>query len=554
MIASMSSSDSVTNTQRMVTQLNSEYEAKEVEEQATFRNFNVSPVSPKAPSTEASFHETTQLDTTNKSATIFTKRDNSRRSQSLSTEHKLSLGDSIGEGSNSSVYSVSVNNSTSFLAFKTFNKLESITDSESEYDYDESVFDEHMAVDVMSFNALNELTKFKRECLENKPELNNLVTLINQKIKQITGGNSNDEKALDNDVALQQIRDYFEDIENNLKQRTDDKTILSQYADVKTKVLTPEAQQPESGASTRSESNSSHSDYQRELFVYAAIPEHPRILKCHGGKVIDNLEGILFEDLGKSSMESTLTMLKRSFVKGAISSEAFWSCFKDLFIQTCDGLNWMHKHEWVHGDLKPDNILVRQANSNDTDEVRFHATLIDLGRAAQVGDDFLLGHELYIPDNLIKQKTESQKVKATTSLDCYALGKMLHDEYRTITGTTNREERYKKHIQKYKNIGYLQEKNFGRDEEHVQAELRSTNLISTEEIANMQEMKQLNEFDCENLAQLAQLANLLTNEESRERLSIPQALQHPFFTNHTQDIKQFNATIGRLKRIKDGLS
>jgi serine/threonine-protein kinase len=95
-----------------------------------------------------------------------------------------------------------------------------------------------------------------------------------------------------------------------------------------------------------------------------------------------------------------------------------------ITIETCDALDYIHKHGVVHRDLKPENIMVDQE-----DQIK----LIDFGIAGLAGARRLtfskLSNVLGTPDYISPEQVKGKRGDART--DIYTLGVML---YEMLTG------------------------------------------------------------------------------------------------------------------------
>lgn len=87
----------------------------------------------------------------------------------------------------------------------------------------------------------------------------------------------------------------------------------------------------------------------------------------------------------------------------------------DIVYQMMQGLNYMHKQNVTHRDMKPENILLV---SNDIDD--FEIKIADLGFAQKfdkkTGLDLVLGTPLYMAPELVRHERYSEKV------DVWSLG------------------------------------------------------------------------------------------------------------------------------------
>ncbi len=142
-----------------------------------------------------------------------------------------------------------------------------------------------------------------------------------------------------------------------------------------------------------------------ELEILAAT-QHPRLLTLYDAD--EDVRGSFFVTEfipGKSLM----SLMKRQSLPEKL--------LIDIAMQTIEALHSLHKSGYVHGDLKPDNIMITQeANQN-------MVKLIDLGCSKKQGEkqkgDFFMGCCYYAPPELLRGKP------FTTATDLYSLGHLF---------------------------------------------------------------------------------------------------------------------------------
>ena len=94
--------------------------------------------------------------------------------------------------------------------------------------------------------------------------------------------------------------------------------------------------------------------------------------------------------------------------------------------QVAEGLAGLHARGWLHGDIKPDNVVLGEAG---------HATLTDLGFARRLGTPEcgagtpLLGTPNYASPERLEAETE-----LTAQTDVFSLGVMLREMLEAIAG------------------------------------------------------------------------------------------------------------------------
>lgn len=146
----------------------------------------------------------------------------------------------------------------------------------------------------------------------------------------------------------------------------------------------------------------------------AVVLSHPALLSCEGSFYNEQAAGsLVFEFMSGGTLRERL----RRYGKMSIS-EAL-----DCVVQILNGLIELHKQGWVHGDLKPENIYLRQADGDGVSYV-----IGDLG-SCRAMKDLALGHTAVgtpaysAPETLFKK----QDVRS----DLYSLGIMA---YEMVTG------------------------------------------------------------------------------------------------------------------------
>lgn len=94
----------------------------------------------------------------------------------------------------------------------------------------------------------------------------------------------------------------------------------------------------------------------------------------------------------------------------------------DLFIQTASGLAEMHKHGYVHADMKPHNVII----GSDIDG-NLTAKLIDLGQSCKIGT--IKKRIQGTPDYIAPEQVHRREI--TPKTDIYNFGAMM---YWVLTG------------------------------------------------------------------------------------------------------------------------
>lgn len=111
---------------------------------------------------------------------------------------------------------------------------------------------------------------------------------------------------------------------------------------------------------------------EREELVAATLDEarilvelgHPHLVR--GYEVLtDPLPGMVMETLGGAALDAVVEDAPLGAGDAAM-----------LGLQLCSALGWLHRHDWLHLDLKPANVVVQAGQ----------AKVIDLGLAGRPGD------------------------------------------------------------------------------------------------------------------------------------------------------------------------
>ncbi|GAA1922313.1 hypothetical protein GCM10009737_24760 [Nocardioides lentus] len=91
---------------------------------------------------------------------------------------------------------------------------------------------------------------------------------------------------------------------------------------------------------------------------------HPHLVRGYD-VLVDPLPGVVMETLGGASLDAVVEDHPLDAADTAL-----------LGLQLCSALGWLHRHDWLHLDLKPANVVVEAGR----------AKVIDLGLAGRPGD------------------------------------------------------------------------------------------------------------------------------------------------------------------------
>lgn len=155
----------------------------------------------------------------------------------------------------------------------------------------------------------------------------------------------------------------------------------------------------------------------RELRVHESL-RHPRLIRTFQSLVIDDparprLDGAVVVVMERAA-DSLAHLLQRCGTAPLDNGV-------DLLEQICEGLTHMHGAGWVHGDLKPQNVLVMEDRS---------ARLADFGLAAELdGTHAYLppaGSPDYVPPERWTEGLGEHGTAVRTTADIWAFGITAH--------------------------------------------------------------------------------------------------------------------------------
>ncbi|ESL09565.1 protein kinase [Trypanosoma rangeli SC58] len=109
----------------------------------------------------------------------------------------------------------------------------------------------------------------------------------------------------------------------------------------------------------------------------------------------------------------------------SVTDDFIEQVFAVVAFQICFGLDYLHKCNIVHRDMKPENILIRLHNTNPYESTALIADL-GLARDAQASDTFYVCTRYYRPPEIITTVSRGE-----TSIDVWSLGCIL---FEMVTG------------------------------------------------------------------------------------------------------------------------
>ncbi len=174
----------------------------------------------------------------------------------------------------------------------------------------------------------------------------------------------------------------------------------------------------------------------REYFILQKL-DHPNIIKSYETGTVVHVDD-------DSGIQTGSTFITFEYFESAelLNSELIKSeeNLKEITIQICSALYYLHQSRYIYYDLKPENILVSSIGG------KLFIKLIDLGLAEYSPDSenySIKGTAQYIAPELLKKEAHNH------SVDLYSLGMMLYRIlYNRFPFETNTEiEIYKEQIE-----------------------------------------------------------------------------------------------------------
>ncbi|GEM_PF-1113225 len=148
--------------------------------------------------------------------------------------------------------------------------------------------------------------------------------------------------------------------------------------------------------------------FKREISVYLKL-KHPGIVQLNDWGE-DPVEGVFFMVLEKVSGRSLASVIKSDFI--TVPQASFY------MLQAFDAIDFAHRHDVVHRDIKPQNMFV-----TGKDNIK----ILDFGIARQLdtmgitATDVVLGTPQYLPPEQLDAKTVDGRA------DLYSLGVVFYE-------------------------------------------------------------------------------------------------------------------------------
>ena len=281
--------------------------------------------------------------------------------------------------------------------------------------------------------------------------------------------------------------------------------------------------------STPSEpSEAEYVDLIREQKAFQNIGSHPNIVTFLGLQTIDNRSGLILEKLqGEDCSEVfmglslVLTYSRSGEGKTLFTLADYWGVMQTIFTQLCLGVEHIHRNEYVHGDIKPDNLMfkysIREGKENTV-------KLIDLGYCCPKGSLQPNGHELYAAPEIMNATMNGEQLAADPASDVFAIGLLILKAFqKSLPLMEIKTDRLRRHIERLEHYGG------GR---FIGTERSEINVIDPPPLLTKEDVfaayPQIDGTLKQCIEDMVCLTNKLTQPLPQKRCSVTQALNHPF--------------------------
>ncbi|MFJ6987205.1 MULTISPECIES: serine/threonine-protein kinase [unclassified Streptomyces] len=148
---------------------------------------------------------------------------------------------------------------------------------------------------------------------------------------------------------------------------------------------------------------------------------HPRLIRLYDSLTLDAAAGPAFDGAVVLVMERAERSLRDRLTDTSDGPALPVGEAARLLTEVCEGLAHLHGLGWVHGDLKPDNVLLMADGS---------ARLADFGLSVELNGTHAyvppLGTPDYLPPERWRAALGERGVQIRQSTDIWALGVMIH--------------------------------------------------------------------------------------------------------------------------------
>ncbi|MEU2510899.1 serine/threonine-protein kinase [Streptomyces syringium] len=149
---------------------------------------------------------------------------------------------------------------------------------------------------------------------------------------------------------------------------------------------------------------------------------HPRLIRLLGSLVLSDPDHPFLDGAIVLVMERAARSLRDLLATDVDEAEG-----ARLITEICEGLAHLHRSGWVHGDLKPDNVLIMADGSVKLSDFGLVTELT--GTRGTHGYGPPMGTFDYLPPERWKAPLGEHGVQVRPSVDIWALGIMIHEVF-----------------------------------------------------------------------------------------------------------------------------
>ncbi|MFI1252529.1 serine/threonine-protein kinase [Streptomyces netropsis] len=149
---------------------------------------------------------------------------------------------------------------------------------------------------------------------------------------------------------------------------------------------------------------------------------HPRLIRLLGSLVLSDPGHPFLDGAIVLVMERAARSLRDLLDTDVDEAEG-----ARLIVEICEGLAHLHRGGWVHGDLKPDNVLIMADGSAKLSDFGLVTELTDTRGTHGYGPP--MGTFDYLPPERWKAPLGEHGVQVRPSVDIWALGIVIHEMF-----------------------------------------------------------------------------------------------------------------------------